>query len=95
MARRMVQVYADFATDVAAMPVVVGVPPNPFHASHLQTWAPQLCGHGLASRAGRFTRRVCMWWSGRKSRLESFAGANKTLTIEAMMGDRRALQVTQ
>ncbi|KAK9843430.1 hypothetical protein WJX81_002046 [Elliptochloris bilobata] len=52
MARRMVQVYADFATDVAAMPVVVG----------------------------------------RKSRLESFAGANKTLTIEAMMGDRRALQ---
>lgn len=31
---------------------------------------------------------------GRKSRLESFAGADKTLTIEAMMGDRRALQVT-
>ena len=35
-----------------------------------------------------------MWLPGRKSRLESFAGANKTLTIEAMMGDRRALQVT-
>ena len=31
---------------------------------------------------------------GRKSRLESFAGANSTYTIEAMMGDRRALQVT-
>ncbi len=31
--------------------------------------------------------------TGRKSRLESFAGANLTLTIEAMMGDRRALQV--
>lgn len=27
MARRMVQVYADFATDVAAMPVVVGASP--------------------------------------------------------------------
>ena len=35
-----------------------------------------------------------LWLPGRKSRLESFAGANKTLTIEAMMGDRRALQVT-
>jgi prolyl-tRNA synthetase len=31
--------------------------------------------------------------AGRKSRIESFAGANVTLTIEAMMGDRRALQV--
>lgn len=30
--------------------------------------------------------------SGRKSRRESFAGANCTYTIEAMMGDRRALQ---
>lgn len=30
--------------------------------------------------------------AGRKSRLESFAGANCTYTIEAMMGDRRALQ---
>ena len=31
--------------------------------------------------------------AGRKSRIESFAGANVTFTIEAMMGDRRALQV--
>lgn len=31
--------------------------------------------------------------AGRKSRLESFAGANVTYTIEAMMGDKRALQV--
>ena len=31
--------------------------------------------------------------AGRKSRLESFAGANRTYTIEAMMGDRKALQV--
>ena len=31
--------------------------------------------------------------AGRKSRTESFAGANCTYTIEAMMGDRRALQV--
>ena len=31
--------------------------------------------------------------AGRKSRLESFAGANVTYTIEGMMGDRRALQV--
>jgi prolyl-tRNA synthetase len=31
--------------------------------------------------------------AGRKSRIESFAGANVTYTIEAMMGDRRALQV--
>ena len=30
---------------------------------------------------------------GRKSRLESFAGANSTYTIEAMMGDKKALQV--
>lgn len=30
--------------------------------------------------------------AGRKSRRESFAGANCTYTIEAMMGDRRALQ---
>ncbi|KAL3138343.1 Proline--tRNA ligase, chloroplastic/mitochondrial [Trebouxia sp. C0010 RCD-2024] len=29
---------------------------------------------------------------GRKSRMESFAGADCTYTIEAMMGDRRALQ---
>jgi prolyl-tRNA synthetase len=29
---------------------------------------------------------------GRKSRVETFAGANTTYTIEAMMGDRRALQ---
>jgi prolyl-tRNA synthetase len=29
---------------------------------------------------------------GRKSRIESFAGANVTYTIEAMMGDKRALQ---
>lgn len=30
---------------------------------------------------------------GRKSRIESFAGANITYTIEAMMGDKKALQV--
>ena len=48
----MVNVYAEFAEDVAAMPVIVG----------------------------------------RKSAVESFAGANRTYTIEAMMGDRRALQ---
>ena len=29
---------------------------------------------------------------GRKSRVESFAGANVTYTIEAMMGDKKALQ---
>ena len=29
---------------------------------------------------------------GRKSSVERFAGANATYTIEAMMGDRRALQ---
>lgn len=50
----MISIYAEFARNVAAMPVLVG----------------------------------------RKSRLESFAGANSTYTIEAMMGDRRALQVT-
>jgi len=31
--------------------------------------------------------------AGRKSKIESFAGANITYTIEAMMGDKRALQV--
>eukprot|EP00879_Flechtneria_rotunda_P011387 GHRR01011894.1.p1 GENE.GHRR01011894.1~~GHRR01011894.1.p1 ORF type:complete len:417 (+),score=182.75 GHRR01011894.1:350-1600(+) len=30
--------------------------------------------------------------AGRKSKIESFAGANVTYTIEAMMGDKRALQ---
>lgn len=30
--------------------------------------------------------------AGRKSRLETFAGADITYTIEAMMGDRKALQ---
>ena len=50
---RMLRIYEEFATKVAAMPVV----------------------------------------AGRKSRLESFAGADCTYTIEAMMGDRRALQV--
>eukprot|EP00891_Asterochloris_glomerata_P008937 jgi/Astpho2/8937/fgenesh1_pm.00133_%23_7_t len=30
--------------------------------------------------------------AGRKSRMESFAGADETLTIEGMMGDRKALQ---
>jgi len=53
-AQDMISIYAEFARNVAAMPVIVG----------------------------------------RKSRLESFAGANSTYTIEAMMGDRRALQVT-
>ncbi|GIL59364.1 hypothetical protein Vafri_14248 [Volvox africanus] len=51
-ARRMIDVYTDFAVNMAGMPVV----------------------------------------AGRKSRIESFAGANCTYTIEAMMGDRRALQ---
>ena len=32
--------------------------------------------------------------AGRKSRMESFAGADETLTIEGMMGDRKALQVS-
>lgn len=50
----MISIYAEFAREVAAMPVMVG----------------------------------------RKSRLESFAGADCTYTIEAMMGDKRALQVT-
>lgn len=30
--------------------------------------------------------------AGRKSKVETFAGADKTYTIEAMMGDRKALQ---
>lgn len=29
---------------------------------------------------------------GRKSRVETFAGANRTYTIEGMMGDKKALQ---
>eukprot|EP00963_Diacronema_lutheri_P008836 scaffold776_cov347-Pavlova_lutheri.AAC.34 len=49
---QMIQIYREFAEDMAAMPVVVG----------------------------------------RKSRIESFAGANCTYTIEAMMSDRKALQ---
>lgn len=49
----MLDIYVEFATGVAAIPVI----------------------------------------AGRKSRTESFAGAEITYTIEAMMGDRRALQV--
>lgn len=30
--------------------------------------------------------------AGRKSKVETFAGASRTYTIEAMMGDRKALQ---
>lgn len=30
--------------------------------------------------------------AGRKSKMETFAGAVRTYTIEAMMGDRKALQ---
>ena len=48
----MVNVYAEFAETMAAMPVIVG----------------------------------------RKSSVESFAGADRTYTIEAMMGDKKALQ---
>ena len=51
-AMKMIGVYAEFAENVAGMPVVVG----------------------------------------RKSRVERFAGADDTYTIEAMMGDGRALQ---
>ena len=51
-AREFVALYAKFAREVAALPVIVG----------------------------------------RKSRAESFAGADATFTIEAMMGDGRALQ---
>jgi prolyl-tRNA synthetase len=51
-ARRMLEVYADFAENEAAIPVIRGV----------------------------------------KSESEKFAGAVRSYTIEAMMGDRRALQ---
>lgn len=50
--RLMLEVYADFAINEAAVPVIPGV----------------------------------------KSEMERFAGANETLTIEAMMGDGKALQ---
>lgn len=51
-ARRFIDIYADFARNAAALPVV----------------------------------------AGRKSNIERFAGADATYTIEAMMGDGRALQ---
>ena len=148
MARRMVQVYADFATDVAAMPVLVGARPVHKRAAcvalahilcHIM-WGWCLGGgsrvSGCASPCARvpalaaYPLSAAHWpqgvaaprprsvpqprslpacvtvhgprcgaagqpgWgcAGRKSRLESFAGANLTLTIEAMMGDRKALQ---
>lgn len=53
-ALRMLEVYAAFARNKGAMPVI----------------------------------------PGRKSRIESFAGANVTYTIEGMMRDRRALQAS-
>ena len=51
-AKQMIGVYAEFAENVAGMPVIIG----------------------------------------RKSRVERFAGADDTFTIEAMMGDGKALQ---
>lgn len=53
MARRMVQVYADFATDVAAMPVVVGACPTTIPARSLLVWEPLTDEVALASQAGR------------------------------------------
>ena len=43
MARRMVQVYADFATNMAAMPVVVGACPIPL-------FLHPLCIHELSCK---------------------------------------------
>lgn len=80
-------------------------PPHTTHTTHTCMPVQQHCPtHSLS-----LLRCRCMVWcddavlydaqaampvvSGRKSRLESFAGANVTYTIEAMMGDRKALQV--
>ena len=148
MARRMVQVYADFATDIAAMPVVVGATlcyativvfgvamgnscvlgcyiltvslymplKGPMsssascggyrkYKSHCKVifvgpvyacvagFSAELICRTLSVDATSVTHKCGFVLLGRKSRLESFAGANTTFTIEAMMGDRRALQV--
>lgn len=52
--------------------------------------------HGLLAYGGRRHLRLSLhgWNAGRKSRIESFAGASITYTIEGMMGDGRALQVS-
>lgn len=50
--------------------------------------------NGNTERHGQLRRKRCAGCAaGRKSRIESFAGAVETFTIEAMMGDGKALQV--
>ena len=65
--------------------------------THLPPLPPRPCLHGSTSPQiyEDFAWNVAAMpvVAGRKSRIESFAGANCTYTIEAMMGDRRALQV--
>lgn len=67
----------------------------------LLTLAQMLTNSSKRLYLGRVTHWRCVWFAqaampviaGRKSKLESFAGANVTYTIEAMMGDKKALQV--
>lgn len=68
------------------------------HDLGLMCFEAHSCSHLIDNRTQLGSRwTVCgglnAWRAGRKSRIESFAGANVTYTIEAMMGDRRALQV--
>jgi hypothetical protein len=86
---QMLRVYEEFATNVAAIPAIPGelrLLQTRAHTAiddEARTWRLLLLlrGHmaiGFAVLCG----------AGRKSRIESFAGANCTYTIEAMMGDR-------
>jgi prolyl-tRNA synthetase len=76
-ARRMLDIYADFAINVAAMPVVPG------RKSKIESFAGDACLRAIVP--------TCFC----NSNLDPgscASGANCTYTIEAMMGDRRALQ---
>ena len=79
---------------------------RPFIRTSEFLWQEGHTAHATAEEAAAETRQMIGVYedfartraampvvAGRKSRIESFAGANVTYTIEGMMRDRRALQV--
>lgn len=78
---------------------------RPFIRTSEFLWQEGHTAHATAAEAAAETRQMIGVYedfararaampvvAGRKSRIESFAGANVTFTIEGMMRDRRALQ---
>lgn len=100
---RMIEMYREFSYDVRLGPLPTPPPPPPplsaaapppFRRAPLRPRPP-----APALRL-KYCAPALVFWQvasipvvvGRKSRVESFAGADCTYTIEAMMGDGKALQ---